>query len=95
MEIKTLKRTSNELRIEVEGIGHTLCNLLQKRLLESKSVDLAGYDVPHPLASSSIIYVRTKGKVQPEEVLLEAVEKLREMNKEFGKELQRALKEKS
>jgi DNA-directed RNA polymerase subunit L len=92
MEIKTLKRTSNELRIEVEGIGHTLCNLLQKRLVEDENVDLAGYDVPHPLASGSIIYVRTKGKVRPEEALLAAVEKVREMNKEFGKELQRALK---
>jgi len=92
MEIKTLKRTSNELRIEVEGIGHTLCNLLQKRIVEDESVDLAGYDVPHPLASSSIIYVRTKGEVSPEKALLVAVEKVRKVNKEFGKEFQRALK---
>jgi len=54
---------------------------------------LAGYDVQHPLASSnSIIYVRTKGKVKPEEALRKAVEEVREINKEFGKELQKALK---
>jgi DNA-directed RNA polymerase subunit L len=92
MEIKTLKRTSNELRIEVEGVGHTLCNLLQKRLVEDENVDLAGYDVPHPLASSSIIYVRTKGNVSPEKALMVAVKKVHEMNKEFSKEFQRALK---
>jgi DNA-directed RNA polymerase subunit L len=92
MEIKTLKRTSNELRIEVEGIGHTVCNLLQKRLVEDENVDLAGYDVPHPLASSSVIYVRTKGSVRPEEALQKAVEKIRVTNKEFSKEFQRALK---
>lgn len=92
MEIKTLKRTSNELRIEVEGIGHTICNLLQKRLVEDENVDLAGYDVPHPLASSSIIYVRTKGDITPEKALLVAVEKVRKVNKEFSKEFQRALK---
>jgi DNA-directed RNA polymerase subunit L len=92
MEIKTLKRTSNELRIEVEGVGHTLCNLLQKRLVEDENVDLAGYDVPHPLASSSIIYVRTKGNVSPEKALLTAAEKVHAMNKEFSKEFQRALK---
>jgi DNA-directed RNA polymerase subunit L len=92
MKVKTLKRTANELKIEVEGVGHSLCNLLQKRLLEDENVDLAGYDVPHPLASASVIYVRTKGKVKPEEALLKAVEKAREMNKEFGKELQKALK---
>ncbi|MGB9959349.1 MAG: DNA-directed RNA polymerase subunit L [Candidatus Bathyarchaeales archaeon] len=92
MKIKVLKKTENELKIEVEGAGHTLCNLLQKRLLEDENVDLAGYDVPHPLASNPIIYVRTKGRVKPEEALLKAVEKAREMNKKFGEELQKALK---
>ena len=92
MKVKILKSASNELKIDVEGVGHTLCNLLQKRLLEDPRVDLAGYDVPHPLASNSIIYVRTKGRVKPEEALRKAVEDVREMNKEFGKELQKALK---
>jgi len=92
MKVKSLKKTSTELKIEIEGTGHTFCNLLQKKLLEDESVDLAGYDIPHPLASNSIIYVRTKGKVKPEEALHKAVEKVREMNKEFSKELQKALK---
>jgi DNA-directed RNA polymerase subunit L len=92
MKVKTLKKTSNELKIEVEGMGHTVCNLLQKRLSEDEDVDLAGYDMPHPLASNSVIYVRTKGRVKPEEALLRAVEKVREMNKGFGKELGRSLK---
>lgn len=87
-----LKKTNNELKIEVEGAGHTLCNLLQKRLLEDENVDLAGYDVPHPLASNPVIYVRTKGDVKPENALLKAVEKAREMNKAFSEELQKAIK---
>jgi len=92
MKVKTLKRTSNELKIDVDGIGHAFCNLLQKRLLEDPHVDLAGYDVPHPLASNSIIYDRTKGNVKPEDALRKAVENVRETNKEFGKEIQKALK---
>ena len=92
MKIKTLKKTSNELKIEVEGVGHTLCNLLQKRLLEDENVDLAGYDIPHPLAPNSIIYVRTKGNVKPEDALLKALEKTREMNEKFRKEVEKALK---
>ena len=92
MNVKVLKKTSNELKIEVDGVGHSLCNLLQKRLLEDKNVDLAGYNIPHPLASNPVIYVRTKGKVKPEEVLRNAVEKAREMNKEFRKEFGKALK---
>jgi DNA-directed RNA polymerase subunit L len=94
MKVNVLKKTSKELKIEVEGAGHTLCNLLQKNLLEEESVDLAGYDIPHPMASNPIIYVRTRGKVKPEQVLKNAIEKTRSMNKEFSKELARSLKEK-
>jgi DNA-directed RNA polymerase subunit L len=65
---------------------------LAKRLLEDKKVEFAGYDVPHPLASNPIIYVRTKGTYKPEDALIEATEKVREANDAFGKELDRALK---
>lgn len=92
MKVKILKQISNKIEIEVEGVGHTLCNLLQKRLLEDENVDLAGYDIPHPLASNPVIYVRTKGNVKPEEALRNAVKKAHEMNKEFGKELKKALR---
>ena len=66
--------------------------MLQKRLLEDKRVDFAGYDVPHPLASSPVIYIRMKGRTKPEDALIDAVEKVREANDAFGKELDRALK---
>jgi len=92
MKVKTLKNTSNELKLEVEGVGHSLCNLLQKRLLEDENVELAGYHVPHPLTSISIIYLRTKGDEKPVDVLRKAVKKAREMNKEFSKELEKILK---
>jgi DNA-directed RNA polymerase subunit L len=94
MKANVLKKTGNELKIEVEGAGHTVCNLLQKKILEEKSVDLAGYDIPHPLTPNAVIYVRTKGTAKPEQVLREALENARGMNKEFSKELVRALKEK-
>jgi len=92
VKIKVLKKTANELKIEVEGAGHGLCNLLQKKLLEDKSVDMAGYDVPHPLVSNPIIYVRMKGAAKPEDALKEAAEKAREDNEVFRKELEKALK---
>ena len=92
MKVKVLKKMENELKIEVEGAGHGLCNLLQKKLLEDKRVDLAGYDVPHPLASNPVIYVRTKGAAKPEDALVTAAEKAREVNKAFGKALEKALK---
>ncbi len=92
MKIKVLTKSENELKIEIEGSSHGLCNLLAKRLLEDKKVDFAGYDVPHPLASSPIIYLRTKGNNKPEDALIEATAKVREANDAFGKELSRVLK---
>jgi DNA-directed RNA polymerase subunit L len=92
LKVKVLKKTKNELKIEVEGASHGLCNLLQKKILEDKRVDLAGYDVPHPLASNPVIYVRTKGAAKPQDALITAAEKAREVNKAFGKALEKALK---
>jgi DNA-directed RNA polymerase subunit L len=92
MKVEVLKKNANELKLEVEDAGHGFCNLLQKTLLEDEKVDLAGYDVPHPLSSHSLIYVRTKGKVKPEEAVREAVKKIRETNKEFRRELKKAFK---
>jgi DNA-directed RNA polymerase subunit L len=92
MKIKVLTRSNNELKIEIEGGTHGICNLVQKRLLEDKTVEFAGYDVPHPLASNPIIYVRMKGDVKPEAALIKAIEKVIETNDIFGKELDRVLK---
>ena len=92
MKVNVLKKSGNELKIEIEGGTHGLCNLIQKRLLEDKAVEFAGYDVAHPLASNPTIYVRTKGNTAPEAALIKAVEKIREANDAFSKELDRVLK---
>ncbi|MGO8806288.1 MAG: RpoL/Rpb11 RNA polymerase subunit family protein [Candidatus Bathyarchaeia archaeon] len=92
MKINIVKKSGNELKIEIVGGTHGLCNLLAKRLLEDKTVEFAGYDVPHPLASSPIIYIRMKGKTAPEEALVRAVDKVREANDAFSKELDRVIK---
>jgi len=92
LKINVVKKSGNELKIEIVGGSHGLCNLLTKRLLEDKTVDFAGYDVPHPLASNPNVYIRMKGKVKPEDALLKAVEKVRGANDAFSKELDRVLK---
>jgi DNA-directed RNA polymerase subunit L len=92
VKINVLKKSGNELKIEIVGSSHGLCNLLTKRLLEDDDVDFAGYDVPHPLALSPVIYVRMKGDAKPEDALVKAVEKVREANDAFNKELDRVLK---
>lgn len=91
MEIKVLNKTKNELKIEIVGEDHTVCNLLQKALLDDKSVEIAGYDQPHPLIRKSIVSLRTKRDASPEKVLLAALSNIRELNKEFSEKFTQAL----
>ena len=92
MEIKVLKQTDNELKLEIHGEGHSLLNLLQKALLEDDNIEMAGYDVPHPLFDRGILYVQTKDKQSPEGVVKEAVKKVHGLNKDFHKSFKKASK---
>ncbi len=92
MKIKVLKRTDNELKLEIEGEGHSLLNLLQKALLEDNNIAMAGYDVPHPLFDRGILYIQTKDKQNPEDVVKEAVKKIQSLNKDFDKSFKKASK---
>jgi DNA-directed RNA polymerase subunit L len=93
MNLKILEKGPNEMRVEIEGEGHTFCNVLQKALLEDETIEMAGYDLPHPLISNPVVYVRTKGKRHPETALREAAEKIRARNREFRASFEKALKE--
>jgi len=92
MEVKILKKSRNELKMEAKGEGHTFCNVLQKALLSDKRVDLAGYSIPHPLTSSPVIYVRTKGQSNPETVLKAAIGAVQKESEAFRAALEKALK---
>jgi len=91
MELKVVSKSKNELRIELVGEDHTFCNLLQNALLEDKNVEIAGYDQPHPLIRSSIVYLRTKRDVSPEKALLNALANIQELNKEFNEKFSKAI----
>jgi len=93
MNVKILKKTDNELKLEVEGAGHSLLNLLQKTLLEDDTIEMAGYDVPHPLVDSGILYIRTKEKQTPEAVIKEATKKVHGLGKNFSKSFKKASKD--
>ena len=93
MKIKVLKRTSNELKIEIEGEGHTFCNVMQKALLEDDATEMAGYNLPHPLSSNPTIYIQTKKGLKPETVIRNVAKKIRKQNKEFKATFEKALKE--
>jgi len=90
MRIDLLKRSPSELKIEIEGEGHTFCNLLQKTLLDDKDVEVAGYDQPHPLIPRPTLYLRAKGEKRAEKLLEKALEGIVELTEEFKKKFSEA-----
>jgi DNA-directed RNA polymerase subunit L len=92
MKIKVVKKTANELKLEIEGEGHSLLNLLQKSLLEDENIEMAGYDVPHPLIDRAILYVQTKEQQNPEDVVNDAAKKVLGLSKDFQKSFKKASK---
>jgi len=93
MKIRILDKTKNELKIEIEGEGYTFCNVLQKALLEDDTIEIASYDIPHPLISNPIVYVRTKGRRHPETALKDAAKKIRQQGQDFRKTFKKAFEE--
>ena len=84
MELKTLKKTSKELELEVIGETETLLNPITEVLLENDDVDYASYMADHPEQKMRRLYIRVK-KGKPEEVLKKAVKQLENEIKTFSK----------
>ncbi|MEM1556030.1 MAG: DNA-directed RNA polymerase subunit L [Candidatus Bathyarchaeia archaeon] len=93
VQLKVLEKKQNEVVIEIDGEGHTLCNLLESVLLEDDEVEFAGYTIPHPLVGKPILRVRTKGNKEPKDALREALIKIIERGRALKEEFERTLKE--
>ena len=92
MKVNILNKTKNELKIEIEGEGHTFCNVLHKTLLKDSSVEFAGYEIPHPLTANPIMYIRTKTQKSPEIALTNAAKKIGADAEEFRRMFEEAWK---
>lgn len=92
MKLKVLMKTGNEIKLEIEGEGHSFCNALQKVLLSEETVDTSGYTIAHPLTADPVVHVRTL-KGRPETALRAAAEKLQRKTKQFDEAFEKALKE--
>lgn len=93
MKIEVVEKSANELKIKIEGEGHTFCNVLQGTILKDATVDMAGYSIAHPLISNPIIYVRTKGRKKPEIVLKNTAKEIKRQNKSVFNCFEKALRE--
>ena len=69
MPVKVLARDANELRVRFIGESHTSLQVLRERLNSDKGVDSANYFPGHPDLDEPEFFIRTKGKVDPADLL--------------------------
>ncbi len=93
MKVKLIEKSKNELKVEVQGEGHTLLNLLQSELLADKNVEMTGYTVPHILVDAAILYVKTKGKVLPLQAIVKATKAMDVKANDFLTNFEKTTKE--
>ena len=93
MEIKTIKKTTKELEIEITGETETILNPITEVLLNYKEVDYASYMADHPESNKRRLYIRvTNGK--PVDILKKAVKYLQDEIKTFSKDFETKTKSK-
>jgi DNA-directed RNA polymerase subunit L len=75
LDLKIIKKTSDEISIEFSGEGHTLLNLLRTELLADERVMLATYDTKFPVMDNPVFRLKTTG-ADPVAVLQNAATKI-------------------
>ena len=93
MELKTLKKTTKELEIEITGENETILNPITEVLLDYDDVDYASYLTDHPESKKRRLYIRVK-KGKPEDMLKKAVKQLEDEIKTFSKNFETKSKSK-
>ncbi|MBI5389226.1 DNA-directed RNA polymerase subunit L [Candidatus Woesearchaeota archaeon] len=85
MNIKILEETKNRLYFELEGQGHSFCNMLRGELLNDEQVKIATYSIEHPLISHPKFIIETQGK-EPRKALADAANRVASMADKLKKE---------
>lgn len=78
--MKVVEEQENRLVFEVTGEGHTICNILRKRLMSQDEVTAAAYDITHPLVGQPEFEVNSPN---PRESVKTASETIKEEADEF------------
>ena len=91
MNVKIIKKTPDEVRIEFEGESHTLLNLLRTELLADERVVFASYDTKFPIMDNPIFRIKTNG-TDPVVVIREAACRIVNQCDEFSSLFAKAAK---
>ncbi len=72
MDVKVLRKTDNEIELEIKGEDHTLMNALKSSLLKDRDVKVATYDIEYPGISNPVLFVRTGNSEDPIDAIKKA-----------------------
>jgi len=89
MEISVLMEDKNKIEVEIEGEDHTLCNALRNELW-NHNVDVAAYNIEHPLVSNPTLMVQGTGDLRKK--MVSASDSLRKLFKEIKDNFNKAAK---
>jgi DNA-directed RNA polymerase subunit L len=85
MKINVIKKEKNELEIELDNL--TIAELLRNELWNDDSVEVSAWKRENP-SKNPILVVKTKGK-DAKKVLLDAISRIRDKNKDILKEFKK------
>ncbi len=91
MEIRILRRTKDEIVLEITGEDDTLGNLISKEAMRHPKVIYSTYRVPHPLQNKIEITIRFAEDADQGEVLSEIVENIHKYLQQFRREVEAKL----
>ncbi|MET1159387.1 MAG: RpoL/Rpb11 RNA polymerase subunit family protein [Thermoprotei archaeon] len=86
-ELKVLRKSDNEILLEIRGEDHTLGNLLVKEALRHPKVEYAAYRIPHPLQDRMEIYIATTKDANIKDIIREVIDSIRKYLNEFKNEV--------
>ncbi|MFC2174746.1 DNA-directed RNA polymerase subunit L [archaeon] len=72
MELVFLENRKDSMVVDLKGEAHTFPSLLCWALLKDPKVQVAVYDVPHPLIGTPRVHIKTKGE-EPKAALKKAL----------------------
>lgn len=91
MKIEKIKDLKNKLIFNLEGQGHTFCNLLKDELNQTKGVVNAGYNINHPLIGIPKMIIDTDDSITPKDALDKALKNLKKKSSEAQKLIDKEL----
>ena len=92
MEINIIEDKKSRLNFEIKGEGNTFCNVLKDELWNDKHINVAAYNIKHPLIGVPFMIVETDGKKTPRQSLYDAAGRIAEKAEKLRKEAKKELK---